>query len=64
VTRKKMHAPRDGDIAICVYCAHVMIYDNGKVRNPEGEEIEEIANDPTISKGVSLVVEYNRRSRT
>jgi len=64
VNKDYERAPKDGDVAICIYCSHIMVYDNGKVRNPEGQEIIDIAADPDILRAINVIGEYNRRSRT
>jgi len=41
--------PKPGDMTVCAYCRHLMIYDDdGKLREPTFTEIAEIANDPRV----------------
>jgi len=41
--------PKKGDVSICLYCGHLMVFkSNGKLRNPTGDEIVELAGRPDI----------------
>lgn len=54
--------PGPGDIALCLDCAHIMIYaDDLTLREPTGEEIFEIAGDPDIIRAVDAIGELKRR---
>jgi DNA-directed RNA polymerase subunit RPC12/RpoP len=47
--------PGPGDVAICFYCGHLMIYaDDMSVREPTGEEVVELAGDPEIVEGMRM----------
>ena len=42
-------APGGGDVTICIFCGHVMIYnDDLSMREPTGDEMRELFNDPRI----------------
>ena len=51
--------PGDGDLAICLYCSHIHVFDDGKLRNPTDAEIIDIAGDPDMLK----VMKFNQRYR-
>ena len=54
--------PVPGDIAICLYCAHVHIYADGlALREPNDDEMVEIAGDPDMVKAVNAIGELWRR---
>ena len=56
--------PTPGDIAICLHCAHVMIYaDDLTVREPTNDEVVEIAGDPDMVRAVNAIVEFNKREQ-
>jgi hypothetical protein len=56
--------PKPGDLAICLNCAHVMVYaDDLKVRAPNDVEMVEIAGDPDMVRAVNKIVEFNKRER-
>ena len=46
--------PSDGDLAVCLYCSHIHIFDGGKLRSPTDAEIVEIAGDPDLLKVMKL----------
>ena len=48
-TAEANRAPQEGDVAVCLYCYHVMVYDiNQQLRNPTDEEIKELAGSPDL----------------
>jgi hypothetical protein len=55
------HSPRDGDMTVCLYCRHVMIYNADlSLRNPTDEEIVEIAGDPALVATITLMGAYGQ----
>jgi DNA-directed RNA polymerase subunit RPC12/RpoP len=47
--------PSPGDVAICFYCGHLMVYaDDMSVREPTDEEVVEMAADPDIVEGMRM----------
>jgi hypothetical protein len=46
--------PNDGDIAVCIYCSHIHVFDGGKMRNPTDAEIVDMAGDPELLKVIKL----------
>ena len=54
-------APEPGDISVCFYCHHVMIYDQkGKPRNPTDEEIVEMAGDPEFVHAMTMLGKFKQ----
>lgn len=54
--------PQGGDLAICIQCAHVMIYaDDLTVRDLTDEEVVEVASDPDMVEAVNKIAEFNKR---
>ena len=41
-------APNDGDFVICFDCGEVLIFEQGKLREPFVEEADELATDSTV----------------
>jgi hypothetical protein len=42
-------SPNPGDVTVCIYCGHIMVFGEGlKLRNPDDDEIKEIAGDRRI----------------
>ena len=53
--------PGPGDLAICLHCAHVMIYaDDLTVRAPTDVEVVEIAGDPDMVRAVNAIAQFNK----
>lgn len=53
--------PGPGDLAICLHCAHVMIYaDDLTVRAPTDAEVVEIAGDPDMVRAVNAIARFNK----
>lgn len=41
--------PQEGDVSVCLYCSHVMIFSADRTyRAPTPEEMDEIASDPDV----------------
>lgn len=56
--------PKDGDRAVCYYCARVAIYTAHGLRKPTPEEAAEHFGDPTVSLMVQQVKDrLQRRAR-
>jgi hypothetical protein len=51
--------PSDGDIAVCMYCSHIHVFDGGKLRSPTDAEIVEFAGDPDLLKVMKFNELYN-----
>lgn len=51
--------PSDGDLAVCLYCSHIHVFDGGKLRNPTGDEIVDFAGDPDLLKVMKFNELYN-----
>jgi hypothetical protein len=57
--------PNPGDLAICLHCAHVMVYaQNLTVRAPTDAELVEIAGNPNMVRAVNMIVAFNKREHT
>lgn len=57
-------SPEPGDVAICLKCAHLMVYaDDLTVRALTGDEVVEVAGDPEIVRAVNAIAELNKRER-
>src|SRR5262252_6336125 len=60
-------APEPGDVTVCVYCGHVMVFREGLVLdNPDAEECYQIAGDKgilAIQRARARVTEEVRRAR-
>jgi len=57
-------APRPGDLAICLNCAHIMAYaDNLTVRSLTDTEMVEVAGDPDIVRAVNAIGALNKREQ-
>lgn len=51
--------PNSGDATICIYCGHIMVFDeNQRLRNPTREEMIELAGDSRI-----LMIQRARAAR-
>ncbi len=51
--------PQSGDVAICLYCRHLMVYgEDLKMRNLTDEEVIEVAGDPEIVLAMKMLGEY------
>ena len=58
-------APSPGDVAVCLYCHHLMIYDaDMSLRDPTSDELAEVAGDPEILEAMEFAAEYEFRKRT
>jgi hypothetical protein len=52
----KIVSPSEGDMAVCLMCRHLMIYNADlSLRNPTDEEVVEIAGDPDLVAAVTLL---------
>ena len=51
--------PSDGDLAVCMYCSHIHVFDGGKLRSPTDVEIVEMAADPDLLKVMKFNELYN-----
>ena len=48
--------PGPGDVSVCLYCHHLMIYDEEtKLRNPTDEEIVELAGHPELVRAMKAL---------
>jgi len=48
--------PNDGDVAICLYCNHIHVFEGGQLRNATQQERDEVALDPDIME----TLQFNR----
>jgi hypothetical protein len=56
--------PSPGDIAICLHCAHVMLYaDDLTVRALTDAEVVEVAGDPDMVRAVNAIAKLNKAER-
>ena len=56
--------PNPGDLAICLHCAHVMVYAQDlTVRAPTDAEMVEIAGNPDMVRAVNMIVAFNKREQ-
>jgi hypothetical protein len=51
--------PSDGDLAVCMYCSHIHVFDGGKMRSPTDAEMVEFAADPDLLKVMKFNELYN-----
>jgi hypothetical protein len=57
-------APQPGDVSLCLYCHHLMIFgDDSKPRNPTDEEMMELAGDPDLIRAMKTLAEFKRGTR-
>jgi hypothetical protein len=59
--------PEEGSIGLCIKCSHVMVYDSSlRLRNPNDEEMVEIAGNESILKAVAILAkakkEYEKKN--
>jgi hypothetical protein len=53
--------PGPGDVAVCIGCASVVIYDKDlRLRRPTGREMRQLAKDPRVAVGRAAVREMIR----
>lgn len=53
-------APQAGDIALCLYCRHLMAYgDDLRIRNLTDEEVIEVAGDREILLAMQMLEHYD-----
>ena len=56
-----MPSPSEGDVTVCLYCRHVMIYNADlSLRNPTDAEVVEIAGDPRLVATINLLGAYQK----
>jgi hypothetical protein len=62
VTRNVCHGeePIDGAVFICIECAHIHVFEAGRVRNPTAEEIIDMAGHPDL---VSIIEAIGRAKK-
>ena len=52
--------PQPGDLSICLYCRHLMVYgDDLRVRNLTDEEAIEVAGDPELVLTMKMLGEFD-----
>lgn len=57
--------PNPGDATVCLYCSHLMVFDDNLVlRPPNDAEMEDLAGRPDILEAMQFVSEYQRRYRS
>ena len=58
--------PKNGDVAICAYCEHILIVDGGGFHLPSAEEINELKKDEVmwneINKYKYIAMEINDKT--
>jgi hypothetical protein len=68
VTNKKDDViPREGNITVCMYCGHVMVFGRGlALRDPTGVEIVEMAGCSELVRAQAMreYITKNRKKRT
>lgn len=63
-THEAYRPPQAGDIAICLGCAHIMLYaDDLTVRALTDAEMIEIAGDPDVVRAVNSIAQLNKQER-
>ena len=57
--------PEDGSISLCFECGHIMVFDGGRLRNPNDQEMHDIAGDPDIIKAqrARAIVQWTRQQQ-
>ena len=53
--------PQDGDPSICFHCGHLMIFENGALRNPNDAEMQRFAGHPQILEVQNALAEVKRK---
>jgi hypothetical protein len=56
-------SPRNGDVALCFHCGHLMIYQDGALRDPTDDEIVVLAGDRRIVRAQEMI-QLTKRHRT
>lgn len=52
--------PTPGDVGVCFYCAHIVVYDDElKLREPSEEEFGEMSRDPVVVRIVQAIQKEN-----
>jgi hypothetical protein len=62
----KEAVPSDGDVTVCFDCGHIMVFADGRLRNPTDTEMHDIAGDPRIIKlqqARARILERNRKRK-
>jgi hypothetical protein len=59
IVEGKAPTPNDGDLAVCMYCSHIHVFDGGKMRHPTDAEMAEFAGDPDLLKVMKFNELYN-----
>jgi hypothetical protein len=55
------HTPEPGSVGICMDCGHVMVYaDDLTLREPNDEEIKELAGHPELLKHMKLLEGFHK----
>lgn len=53
--------PEPGDVAVCLYCHHLMVYGDGlTLRDPTSDELIDMAGDPDVLRTMRAVGLYER----
>lgn len=54
--------PTPGDVAVCLYCGHIMIWEEDmELREPTDEEAFSMAGDPDLVNAMRLVRYWEKR---
>lgn len=50
------NVPSSGDVTVCMYCSHIMIYDDNLIlRDPSNDELIDIAANKDILRAVNAI---------
>jgi hypothetical protein len=55
--------PSDGDVTLCFNCGHLMVFADGRPRNPTDAEMHTIAGDPRIIKAQAARARVREQKR-
>ncbi len=59
---QEKHQPSPNDIAICIYCSHVMVYDEQlRLRELTDKEVVEVASNPRLVAAMKIIEKINKK---
>jgi hypothetical protein len=57
---KDDNGPTPGDATVCIYCGHLMIFDDAlRLRNPNSEEMGALAGDANLLTVQALLAQFH-----
>jgi len=53
--------PSDGDLTVCLYCGHLMVFGpNLSLRELTSDEMRDAAGNPEVLKAMMMIKDFNR----